>query len=178
MQAFQFDAPELPAEAHAARQRVREFLAHERAAARYVAHRSSWMSFDAQFSLRAGAAGFIGMTWPREFGGHAQSSLVRFVVTEEMLAAGAPCGAHWIADRQSGPQILRHGSDRAKRDILPRICRGECLVMTEERTGYIVHFILIAGLIEGKRTSYTGWNIRQLMIGAHDRFGLPRHLAE
>jgi len=126
MQAFQFDAPELPAEAHAARQRVREFLAHERAAARYVAHRSSWMSFDAQFSLRAGAAGFIGMTWPREFGGHAQSSLVRFVVTEEMLAAGAPCGAHWIADRQSGPQILRHGSDRVKRDILPRICRGEC----------------------------------------------------
>ena len=46
-------------------------------------------------------------------------------VTEEMLAAGAPCGAHWIADRQSGPQILRHGTEAAKRAILPRICRGE-----------------------------------------------------
>jgi len=126
MQAFQFDAPDLPPAAHEARTRVREFLAAERAASRYVAHRSSWMSFDPQFSRRAGAAGFIGMTWPKEVGGHGVSSLVRFVVTEEMLAAGAPCGAHWIADRQSGPQILRYGSDRAKRDILPRICRGEC----------------------------------------------------
>lgn len=35
-------------------------------------------------------------------------------------------GRHWIADRQSGPQILRHGSERAKQDILPRIARGEC----------------------------------------------------
>ena len=64
--------------------------------------------------------------WPKEYGGRAQSSLVRFVFTEEMLAGGAPCGAHWIADRQSGPQILRHGSEQAKRSIIPRICSGEC----------------------------------------------------
>ena len=54
------------------------------------------------------------------------SSLVRFVITEEMLAAGAPCFAHWVADRQSGPQILRNGTERARRELLPRICRGEC----------------------------------------------------
>jgi alkylation response protein AidB-like acyl-CoA dehydrogenase len=126
MQAFQFDAPQLPPEALQARRRVREFLAAERAAGRYAAHRSSWSTYDADFSRRAGAAGFIGVTWPREYGGQAQSSLVRFVITEEMLAAGAPCYAHWIADRQSGPQILRNGSERARREILPRICRGEC----------------------------------------------------
>jgi len=126
MQAFRFDAPELPPEAHAARARVRAFLAEEIAAGHYVPHRSSWMTFDAAFTQRVGAAGFIGITWPKEYGGQAQSSLVRFVITEEMLAAGAPCGAHWIADRQSGPQILRHGSERAKRSIVPRICKGEC----------------------------------------------------
>jgi alkylation response protein AidB-like acyl-CoA dehydrogenase len=126
MHAFQFDAPRLPPEALQARRRVREFLAAERAAVRYAPHRSSWSTFDADFSRRAGAAGFIGVTWPREYGGQAQSSLVRFVVTEEMLAAGAPCFAHWVADRQSGPQILRNGSERARREILPRICRGEC----------------------------------------------------
>jgi alkylation response protein AidB-like acyl-CoA dehydrogenase len=126
MQAFRFDTPALPPEAHEARARVRAFLAAERDAGRYVPHRSSWMSFDAQFSQRAAAAGFIGVTWPKEYGGHAQSSLTRFVITEEMLAGGAPCGAHWIADRQSGPQILRHGGERAKREIIPRICRGEC----------------------------------------------------
>jgi alkylation response protein AidB-like acyl-CoA dehydrogenase len=126
MQAFQFDAPRLPPEAIAVRRRVRTFLSAERAAGRYAAHRSSWSTFDAEFSRRAGAAGFIGVTWPEEYGGQALSSLVRYVITQEMLAAGAPCFAHWIADRQSGPQILRHGSERAKRLILPRICRGEC----------------------------------------------------
>ena len=126
MQAFQFDAPQLPPEALEARRRVREFLAAEVNTGRYVPHRCSWSSFDPEFSRRAGAAGFIGVTWPKEYGGRALSSLVRFVITEEMLAAGAPCGAHWIADRQSGPQLLRYGSERAKRLILPRVCRGEC----------------------------------------------------
>ena len=126
MRAFQFDAPHLPPEAVATRRRVREFLAAERDAGSYTPHRCSWSTFDAEFSRRVGAAGFIGVTWPREYGGQALSSLVRYVITQEMLAAGAPCFAHWIADRQSGPQILRHGSERAKRLILPRICQGEC----------------------------------------------------
>ncbi len=126
MRAFQFEAPRLPPQAVATRRRVREFLAVERDAGRYAPHRCSWSTFDAEFSRRVGAAGFIGVTWPREYGGQALSSLVRYVITQEMLAAGAPCFAHWIADRQSGPQILRHGSEKAKRLILPRICRGEC----------------------------------------------------
>jgi len=126
MRSFQFRAPTLPPEAGAAQRRVRDFLAAERDAGRYVPHRCSWSTFDAEFSHRAGAAGFIGVTWPEQYGGQAQSSLVRYVITREMLAAGAPCAAHWIADRQSGPQILRHGSERAKQLLLPRICRGEC----------------------------------------------------
>jgi acyl-CoA dehydrogenase-like protein len=126
MQAFQFDAVELPPEAEDARRRVRAFLAAEREAGSFVPHRGSWDSFDAEFSRRVGSAGFIGITWPKEYGGQAQSSLVRFVITEELLAAGAPCGAHWVADRQSGPQILRNAHEQVKRDILPRICAGTC----------------------------------------------------
>ena len=126
MQAFRFDAPPLPPEALEARRRVRAFLAEECGGGRYVPHRCSWSTFDPEFSRRAGQAGFIGIPWPREFGGQGQTSLVRFVVAMEMLAAGAPCGAHWVADRQSGPQILRHGSERARREILPRVCKGEC----------------------------------------------------
>ena len=126
MQGFRFSADPLPAEAEAARGAARAFLAAEVEAGRFVPHRTSWTTFDAGFSRRAGAAGLIGLTLPTDYGGNARSGLVRFVVTEEMLAAGAPCGAHWIADRQSGPQILRHGTEAAKRAILPRICRGEC----------------------------------------------------
>jgi alkylation response protein AidB-like acyl-CoA dehydrogenase len=138
MQAFRFDAIDLPQEAIAARARVRAFLAEEQTRRDFVAYRNSWNSFDPDFSRRAGAAGLIGVTWPGEYGGGAQSSLVRFVITAEMLAAGAPCGAHWIADRQSGPQILRHGSARARREILPRIVAGECyfaIGMSEPNSG-------------------------------------------
>jgi len=126
VQAFQFDPPRLPPDAVAARRRVRAFLEAEREVGHYASHRCSWSTFDAQFTRRVGAAGLIGVTWPKEYGGQELSSLARYVITQEMLAAGAPCFAHWIADRQSGPQILRHGSEAAKRMILPRICRGEC----------------------------------------------------
>lgn len=126
MRAFRFESLTLPPEADAMRRKVRAFLDDERKHARYAAHRTSWSTFDPEFSRRAAAAGFIGMTWPKRYGGGEYSNLDRFVVTEEMLAAGAPGGAHWIADRQSGPQILRHGSDRAREMILPRIAAGEC----------------------------------------------------
>ncbi|KAA0116300.1 acyl-CoA dehydrogenase [Methylobacterium sp. P1-11] len=138
MHSFRFSAEPLPPEAEAARASVRAFLDAERADGHFVPHRTSWTTFDAAFSRRAGAAGFIGLTLPEAYGGHARSGLVRFVVTEEMLAAGAPCGAHWIADRQSGPQILRHGTEAAKRAILPRICSGECafgIGMSEPNSG-------------------------------------------
>jgi len=135
---FNFDSPRLPAEALAEGLRARRFLAAELAEQRYPAHLTSWSSFDAEFSRRAGAAGFIGMTWPKAYGGRELSGLARFAVTAEMLAAGAPTFAHWIADRQSGPQILAHGSERARREILPRICRGECFFgigMSEPNSG-------------------------------------------
>jgi hypothetical protein len=73
-----------------------------------------------------GQRGWIGMTWPKRYGGHERSALERYVVLEEMLAAGAPVGFHWVADRQSGPLLLRLGSERQRQEILPRIAAGEC----------------------------------------------------
>ncbi len=78
------------------------------------------------FSRRLAARGWIGMTWPRIYGGHERSHLERFVVNEELLFAGAPLTAHFTADRQSGPMLLKYASEDIKRDILPRICAGEC----------------------------------------------------
>ena len=48
------------------------------------------------------------------------------MVQEELLAAGAPVSAHWIADRQSGPLLLRYGTEEQRQAILPRIAAGEC----------------------------------------------------
>ena len=84
-----------------------------------------------------GQRGWIGMTWPKQYGGHERSALERYVVLEEMLAAGAPVGLHWIADRQSGPLILRVGTDEQKQ-ILSGIAAGEtyfCIGMSEPDVG-------------------------------------------
>ncbi|MVU80794.1 acyl-CoA dehydrogenase [Nocardia sp. ET3-3] len=106
---------------------------------RYVPQCDSWMrSFDLDFSRELAARGFIGMTWPRSYGGGEYRNVDRLAVTEELLRAGAPVAAHWIADRQIGPAILRHGSDRLRAEILPGITRAEilfCLGMSEPEAG-------------------------------------------
>jgi alkylation response protein AidB-like acyl-CoA dehydrogenase len=103
---------------------IREFLAKDPALAHPVA--DSWSHFDAAFSGRLGRAGYIGMTWPKRYGGGERSSIERYVVIEELLAAGAPAAAHWIADRQTGPQLLRFGTEDQRERLLPAIARGEC----------------------------------------------------
>src|SRR5271154_4210750 len=106
------------------RAEIREFLANDPASS--TPRADCWSHFDAAFSGRLGRAGFIGMTWPKKYGGHERTSLERYVVVEELLAAGAPSAAHWIADRQTGPQLLRFGTEEQRERILPAITRGEC----------------------------------------------------
>jgi alkylation response protein AidB-like acyl-CoA dehydrogenase len=88
----------------------------------------SWIrGVDPEFSAILGAQGWIGLTWPVEYGGQGRSYLDRFVVLEELLIAGAPVAAHWFADRQVGPGLLRFGTERQRRELLPRIATGRCL---------------------------------------------------
>ncbi|MFZ9678664.1 MAG: acyl-CoA dehydrogenase family protein [Quisquiliibacterium sp.] len=126
MHEFRFDPVRLPASAQALRGEVRAFIAEQLAQGCFDPRVNSWGSRDPAFSKACGERGYIGMCWPKEYGGHERSALERYVVVEEMLALGAPVGAHWVADRQSGNQILKHGSERARRQILPQICAGEC----------------------------------------------------
>ncbi|HCU90359.1 MAG TPA: acyl-CoA dehydrogenase, partial [Gammaproteobacteria bacterium] len=69
---------------------------------------------------------------------HQRGPLERYVVVEELLAAGAPTGFHWIADRQSGPLLARYGTEAQKKNILPRITAGKacfCIGMSEPNSG-------------------------------------------
>lgn len=128
----------LPAGAEETRQAIRAYIATERAAGRLAEPTRVGFNFSADASRRLGAAGWIGMTWPREYGGHERTALDRYVVTEELLAGGVPVGAHWVADRQSGPVLLRFGSEEQRHEYLPRIARGECyfcIGMSEPEAG-------------------------------------------
>jgi acyl-CoA dehydrogenase len=112
----------LPDSAEALRDEVRAFLGEQD----FVPGVDTWLSsFDPGFSRRLGERGWLGMTWPTRYGGHERSALERFVVIEELLAAGAPVAAHWVADRQSGPSILRFGTEEQRQRLVPPIARGE-----------------------------------------------------
>jgi alkylation response protein AidB-like acyl-CoA dehydrogenase len=125
LQALRFPPPELPPECEALRAEVREFLAEEMPRIKDPRNSDFGASFSPEFSRKLGARGWIGMTWPKKYGGQERTALERYVVTEEMLAAGAPVGAHWVADRQSGPLLLRFGTEEQREAFLPPVTRGE-----------------------------------------------------
>lgn len=138
MQHFNFAPVELPPEAKKLRGEVRAFCEAERKSGSFSPSVGAMVEADEAFSRKVGAKGWLGMTWPKQYGGGERSSLERYVVVEELLAAGAPVMCHWVAERQSGPQILRHGSEWAKKTILAEIAAGRCyfaIGMSEPDTG-------------------------------------------
>ena len=129
------DEPELAA----LRGSLRDFLVADRAEFGWQPGVDAWLSsWDEQFSARLGGAGFLGLTIPKEYGGQGLGHLHRYVVTEELLACGAPVAAHWIADRQVGPGLLSYGTEEQRARILPRIAAGRyfsAIGMSEPQAG-------------------------------------------
>ncbi|MGD9844918.1 MAG: acyl-CoA dehydrogenase family protein [Variibacter sp.] len=136
---LEFDPIRLPPECEALRREVRAFLAEEIAAGTFDPdHPMHGDMHNLDFSKRVGAKGWIGLTWPKKYGGHERTFLERYVVTEEFRVANAPVRQYFVADRQSGPILLKYAPKHIKMDILPRICRGEvCFVigMSEPNSG-------------------------------------------
>ncbi len=138
MQALNISPGELPPECEALRAEVREFIAENLADYPVSKRVRNWSGNDPAFSRKMAAKGWLGMTWPKKYGGHERSMLERYVVLEELLAAGAPVGAHWVADRQSGPLLMRFAPDTLAPKIVPQIVRGEaffCIGMSEPDSG-------------------------------------------
>ncbi len=120
------------------REDVRRFVAEKVARLPPELRAQSWLGFDADFSRELARKGWVGLTLPPEYGGSGRSPVERFVLLEELLAAGAPVSAHWIADRQHGPMLVKYGTEAQRRHYLPRICAGEaffCIGMSEPQSG-------------------------------------------
>jgi alkylation response protein AidB-like acyl-CoA dehydrogenase len=68
--------------------------------------------------------GWLTMTWPRSFGGQARSLMYTLVLFEELAAAAAPFGP-LAGCNQTAEGIIQYGSEALRREVLPRIGRGE-----------------------------------------------------
>jgi len=138
MRHFEFTPYELPPTTETLRAEVRAFLREQLKDMPSRKRALSWSGYGKDFSKALGARGWIGMTWPKKYGGHERSYAERYVVLEELLAAGAPVSSHWVADRQSGPLLLRFGTEEQRQRFLPGIVRGElcfCIGMSEPNSG-------------------------------------------
>ncbi len=139
--ALTFDPIRLPESCQILRREARAFLAEEIARGTFDPNnprRSEESSHAKEFAKRVAAKGWIGMTWPKKYGGRERSFLERYVLTEEFRVANAPTRVYFTADRQSGPTIIRYGTEKIKQDILPRIVNGEisfCIGMSEPGSG-------------------------------------------
>lgn len=158
-----------PTTTESLRAEVRAFLAEQRASGTFTPAVDAWLTgWDEKFTAALAAKGWLGMTVPVEYGGHGRSFIERFVVTEELLAAGAPVAAHWIADRQIVPSLLKYGTEHQKSEFLPKIVRGECyfgIGMSEPDSGSDLASVRTKALrVEG------GWELTGTKVwtsGAH-----------
>ena len=152
----------------ALRQQVRDLVAQHEAKWPIELRANCWFSFDEDFSKALGAAGLLGMTWPKQYGGHERTMLERYVVLEELLAAGAPAGLHWITDRQTGPLLLRYGTEAQREKYLPGMARGEiyaCIGLSEPGSGSD-----LASVRTSAKKTNEGWRINGQKVwtsGAH-----------
>ena len=159
----------LPSDTDGLRAEVRQFIHDDRAEYGWIPRVDSWIaSWDPDFSRRLGGRGWLGMTFPREYGGGGLGHVERFVVIEELLAAGAPVAAHWVADRQAGPSLLKYGNAQQCQRYLPAIAAGEsyfAIGMSEPESGSD----LASVKTRGTRTD-GGWELTGTKVwtsGAH-----------
>lgn len=158
---LQFDRVSLDVDTEALRADVRAFLDENQS--HFPKPNSDFVTgHDAQFSRKLGERGWIGMNWPKQYGGGERTFFERYVVTEEILAAGAPVSAHWIADRQSGPLLLRFGTEAQRQTYLPQIVRGEAFFsigMSEPDTGSDLASVRTTAIKEGDEYRINGTKI-------------------
>lgn len=152
-----FPATAIPREAETLRDEVKSFLASRMAGMAGRERARTWTGFDRDFSRELAERGWVGLTLPQVYGGAGRDAFARFVLVEELLAAGAPIAAHWIGDRQSGPLLLHYGTERQRQFFLPRICRGEivfCIGMSEPNSGSDLASVRTRAVPEGE-----GWRL-------------------
>ncbi len=75
------------------------------------------------FMRKLAERGWLGMSWPTEYGGRGLSGIYDFILTEALSRHGAPQPGKGVGI--VGKTLIRNGSERMKREFLPQIMRGE-----------------------------------------------------
>ena len=83
-------------------------------------------------------AGFVGITWPREYGGQGRPLMEQVIFYEEIARHRAPGLANTHGIGWCGPAILAHGTEAQKKRFIPKILSAEeiwCTFYSEPEAG-------------------------------------------
>ena len=67
--------------------------------------------------------GYLGMSWPKEYGGQEKPGIYDYILNEELCRVGAPSPGKGVGS--IGQTIIHHGSNKIKDEFLPKILAGE-----------------------------------------------------
>jgi alkylation response protein AidB-like acyl-CoA dehydrogenase len=143
------------------RARAREVAAD--GVARYGRFNDSWINgYSKDFARELAALGWIGLTWPVEFGGGGRPPVERLIIAEELISAGAPFAAMWFADRQMGPSFIAYGSGEQQQRYLPGMLSGDttwCIGMSEPNAGSDLAGLVTSAVRDGDEFVINGQKI-------------------
>jgi len=93
--------------------------------------------FDLELRRKLAAKGWLGLQWPKKYGGQEAPMMKRFILEQELIYRGAP---YWAvsAALMTGDMIMQFGTDEQKERFLPSIRKGEvqwCVGMSEPNAG-------------------------------------------
>ena len=74
---------------------------------------------------KLGSKGWIGMSWPKEYGGQERDLVEQYIFEEEFVRAGIPLDLNNILEQ--APAIMRAGTEEQKKYFLPRLVSGEVI---------------------------------------------------
>ena len=83
-------------------------------------------------------AGYVGITWPKEYGGRGGNLMEQLIFNDEMIQAHAPEPINVIGLGMGGPVVMAHGSDEQKKRYLPPLLSGDeiwCQGFSEPNAG-------------------------------------------
>lgn len=121
------------------------------------------------FYRKLAERGWIGLQWPAEYGGRALDNLHTAIFFEEMEYAFAPTGRYRGSVVFVGQSILAFGSEAQKREVLPKIARGEltcCWMLSEPGAGSDAAALALRAEPDGDAWVLNGQKI--FTSGAHD----------
>ncbi len=121
-------------------------------------------SFDSSLAWhkRLHAGGWVGIHWPKEYGGRGASLMEQMIFAEEMIGAGAPPGVNMIGLTMVGPAVIHHGTEQQKARWLPPILSADeiwCQGFSEPGAGSDLANLSTRAVLDGDHFVVSGQKV-------------------